>query len=539
MYNAEKGKSVVEYRPSQLYPLLTEYYLLQGRLRSAVPLLLGPPGVGKSTVSEDSFVQLSNALVRLAVERGVSFDTLERRAREIAEKCSRDDICSSVYQEILRIYDTEEGKRAIEPILKKVPKALKTAEAVKEIYGKDLVRGASVFYDNSIEKKLYEDSFVIVNLTVSIHEPPDLLGVPVINDGVMDYASPGWAKALRDSLLGVLILDEFTNVMNDMLKNAMYSLVLERRSGFIRFNKPIVATGNMSQHSELVDTLPAPLIMGRMALIEVASPTLKEWTEYMNRKYGERWYKPLAPILDMFHSITGDVFIAKEERMRNAYSVVPGETKPYPTPRAWECVATHLYVLSKMKLDPEEKRERAKNLVISLVGDENYMIEEVIAEALVPTGISEEEIERLQEAIERWDLEVLKETIHESREALSPSRIEEIIRKLNEVFTQERKPGEELLRSAKKAFSDLYTSVVKLSYIISRVKERWDGTCDERARLLRECMEVIPIPDEDIVQDDDDYKKVIVNALVNTFNIMVGDEVRELKEKLDEKCGTE
>jgi MoxR-like ATPase len=64
----------------------------------------------------------------------------------------------------------------------------------------------------------------------SIREPADFAGLPVVHDGEVRMAPPGWARRLADAEVGVLFLDELTTAP-PAVQAAMLRIVLERVVG--------------------------------------------------------------------------------------------------------------------------------------------------------------------------------------------------------------------------------------------------------------------------------------------------------------------
>jgi len=200
-----------------------------------------------------------------------------------------------------------------------------------ELLGKEFV-----VYDDLVAEDILREPeryFVMVDFRLTEVEPSDLLGipreftnkyfntnefvgkfkcfinkvvgkrvfkVPELDFDVVIYKPLLWAMVLKKTK-GILFLDEITNVQRPDVQSAMYKIILERRVGFIKFNDDVlvVSAGNSPEHSSIAGYLPAPFI-NRVKVFKIKSPTVEEWIDWMNWKYGDTWDKDVGVFLIRF-----------------------------------------------------------------------------------------------------------------------------------------------------------------------------------------------------------------------------------------------
>jgi len=209
--------------------------------------------------------------------------------------------------------------------------------------------------------------YVFFDFRLSEAVPEDLLGYPrSVDTDHYVYAPPLWAKALSmRGAAGLLFLDELTNVQRDDVIAAAYKVILDRKVGFTRLAPQvrIVAAGNSPEHSEIAREIPAPLV-SRMEVVEVSSPTVNEWGEWMDRTYGDAWDRRVLAFLSRF-----------PERL--IPERVPASTlSQYPCPRNWTRLALQLKNVPK---------ELLATKVESNVGPEVAAVFMAFLETEVPT----------------------------------------------------------------------------------------------------------------------------------------------------------
>ncbi len=187
-------------------------------------------------------------------------------------------------------------------------------------------------YENYAEPPSgYDRTFTFVIFRLDMVKPEDLTGFPLPNKETktFEYAIPRWVEVLRKSKAGLVLLDEFTNVTDDMILSAAYDMVLNEKVNLYRFNKPVIALGNPPEYSSLARPLPLPLL-NRLALFNVKEPKVEEWCDYMNEKYEGKW---LTEVCAFLHG-RPDLFLKPPEDVE--------DLTPFPTPRSWTALALAL-----------------------------------------------------------------------------------------------------------------------------------------------------------------------------------------------------
>ena len=187
------------------------------------------------------------------------------------------------------------------------------------------------------------------------------------------FEPPRWVEMVKRAKIGVVRLDELTNVRDPTRLTAAYALTLEGRIGNIKINKPVIATGNTQNWSNIAHVLPHPLRTGRLA-IDLFDETdvqnhsyVWSWKAYMDRKFDEEWDKTVFTYL----FASPNRIIAQPTEAERAEE---SGMKAFPTPRAWTRLATALYqvrqYLDKADLTYEEKRAYLEHLINSIVGEQ-------------------------------------------------------------------------------------------------------------------------------------------------------------------------
>ncbi|MEM4430416.1 MAG: hypothetical protein QXM08_04570 [Thermofilaceae archaeon] len=101
----------------------------------------------------------------------------------------------------------------------------------------------------------------------------------------MSFSPPDWAKLFR-LFPGILFLDELTNVQREDVIAIAYKLLLDKAAGFVKLNREVlvVAAGNLPQHAPGI-ARPLPVtILTRCTVRYVTKPKLEEWYEWMIEK---------------------------------------------------------------------------------------------------------------------------------------------------------------------------------------------------------------------------------------------------------------
>jgi len=219
-----------------------------------------------------------------------------------------------------------------------IGKTVGVTECFREVadsLGKEFV----VYNDKVLPKiKLNPDKyFVFVDFALTQCEPSDLTGIPRDEDGYIMYKPLGWTIALS-LCAGVLFLDEITNVQRLDIQSVFLKLLLEKLCGFIQLNKDVVVVSAGNKTGRLVTTLPEPVLAGRVVKMEIQTPTLEEWINYMNISYND-YDKRVTVFLHKF----GNLFAQEHKDDVEDWSVVA-------TPRSWTKLANMSAKLSKRSL---------------------------------------------------------------------------------------------------------------------------------------------------------------------------------------------
>jgi len=263
-------------RIGEMKNYIVKHYFSRGRMERRYGLLfLGAPGVGKSM-------------------------SVEEAAKEIASKL---------------------GLNLIKVLVKWSPKLRRfvlDSEGEREI--DDVLANADKY-------------FVYTRFLLSTVEPSDLSGIPRSRDGITYYDPLLWA-VLHSSSPGLLFLDELTWIQREDIWAVTPMLVLDKVAGLTVFHKDtlVVAAGNRPEDaSTIVRMLHNPLL-NRFKIIKVNPPTLEEWVEWMNDRYGDDWDKRVYAFLSRFRD---EGYLLKLPKTAEGL-------ENFPTPRSWTWVALDL-----------------------------------------------------------------------------------------------------------------------------------------------------------------------------------------------------
>jgi hypothetical protein len=174
--------------------------------------------------------------------------------------------------------------------------------------------------------------FIFHNLPLVGCEPTDLVGHPRLVDGGVQYFPLKWARVMSKTA-GALFLDDFLDTQRMDVMSAAYRITLERRIGYIYLHPDVqvVAASNTPEYSTLSSRMPAPLA-NRLIIVRQDPPTVAEWAQWMNARYGDGWDRRVLAFLERFRD-SGYLFQPGKE----------AETlEEMPTPRSWSTLAVLL-----------------------------------------------------------------------------------------------------------------------------------------------------------------------------------------------------
>lgn len=196
---------------------------------------------------------------------------------------------------------------------------------------------------SSFIEGLATDSLAVTTLIASIHDPTDFSGLPVLEDGKVNYAVPRWVDDFKDSETGILFLDELSTAPPSV-QSALLRVVFERKVGFhpLPSSVRIVAAAN-----------PPDLMVGGWEL----SPPLRNRFVHLNwdistdvyiNALNSGWEQGTLPVVDpAAHAqklrdfqtkITGFLRIKPD-----ALHASPEENKyGFASPRSWDFAAALL-----------------------------------------------------------------------------------------------------------------------------------------------------------------------------------------------------
>jgi len=272
--------------------------------------------------------------------------------------------------------------------------------------------------------------FVYVDLRLTSMEPSDITGIPrrlaiatkrelleeirkmLGSASSSDYIPFAWALVLKLTP-GILNLEELSNVEREDMMSAVYQLALDKRAGELYFSKGtlVIALGNPRGWSTIVRELPLPLL-NRFLTFEVIAPTVEEWIEYMNGRYGNKYYTGVADFLKAFpeyltarpssseEGASTSMEVTSAVSFKEASGLTP--SKQIPTPRSWTALAVSIYRM--FNLGDEADRRKFEEC-LSKLGDAymqlGFNIEDL---GTPPSRLKPEDRERLTKINNCYDI---------------------------------------------------------------------------------------------------------------------------------------
>ena len=276
-------------------------------------------------------------------------------------------------------------------------KAMEEAERLGKIFV-DLRDADDETLDDIINNP--QKYYIFIRIPVS-HLIPDAFSVPERNlvKKFVEFLTPKEIKILslkyktpdgrKEGIYGVLFIDELTNYYDMSQLNALLSIFQEMEVGFtIRLSKNIkvVSALNPPRYNSASKELPESL-RGRISVYEVDPPTILEWGEYMNKRYGDEWEKLVLAYLKVYPQD-----FAPDEKDYDSMSVTA-----LTCPRKWTDLALLLYRYRHVSQEIKEEIVKA-NLSKDVATKFNalYRTNIDIVRAL-------EEISRNPEAFNKYD----------------------------------------------------------------------------------------------------------------------------------------
>jgi len=176
------------------------------------------------------------------------------------------------------------------------------------------------------------DKYFTYMRIIATHVFPEDVSMPRDRGDFIIFKSPLVLKIL-EKCEGVLFIDELTNLRRADQRVLFYALIQEKEIGWnlkLSDKITVIAAGNTpEQSSDAVELSKA--LENRMTIIECEPPSIEEWVQYMNMKYGDEWEKFCA------------IYLARYPADFYRMSDVP--FKAFPSPRSWTRTAIQLYEL--------------------------------------------------------------------------------------------------------------------------------------------------------------------------------------------------
>lgn len=201
---------------------------------------------------------------------------------------------------------------------------------------------------SSFIEGLANDDWKILTIIASIHDPTDFSGLPIFDQGAVQYAAPAWIDSFADYAHGILFLDELSTCPPSV-QAALLRVIFERRVGFksLPDKVRIVAAAN-----------PPDLMVGGWEL----SPPMRNRFVHLNwdispdafiQALAEGWQKASIPKIDP--EAHARALPAWKDKVAAFLKITPNalhgdpvkDERGYASPRSWEYV---IYLLASCEV---------------------------------------------------------------------------------------------------------------------------------------------------------------------------------------------
>lgn len=188
-----------------------------------------------------------------------------------------------------------------------------------------------------------EKYFVFVSFAATHVEPIDMSGIPRVIDGDVcaKYVLLDYMHVLtQKNIAGILFIDEFTTDPRVDRRSSELKLINEQMAGFRKFSHGVmvIAAGNTKKFSMYAEELDEPMRRGRAVILFAAPPTIDEWREWMESKYGDGWDRRVYAFLRLYPQ----KFFTLVEEGKESADVEAGY-RPLNSPRNWTRLAVILH----------------------------------------------------------------------------------------------------------------------------------------------------------------------------------------------------
>lgn len=176
----------------------------------------------------------------------------------------------------------------------------------------------------------------------AIREPSDFAGLPVIMDGRMRFAPPGWAQRLAEREVGILFLDEISTAP-PAVQAALLRVVLERVVGDLTLpaGVAVIAAANPPEQAADGWDLSAPLanrfchLDWSVEASELAEGIAGGWSAPLVRPLPEGWEEQLP----MANGLVAGFVTVRPGLALDVPGDGAGAGRGWPSPRTWDMAA--------------------------------------------------------------------------------------------------------------------------------------------------------------------------------------------------------
>jgi len=207
---------------------------------------------------------------------------------------------------------------------------------------------------SSFIEDLANEDWKVLTIIASIHDPTDFSGLPIYEQGAVQYAAPAWIDSFTEYAQGILFLDELSTCPPSV-QAALLRVIFERRVGFKSLPNQvrIVAAAN-----------PPDLMVGGWEL----SPPMRNRFVHLNwdispeafiQALAEGWQKAAIPKIDFeAHAKALPVW---KDKVAAFLKITPDalhgdpvkDERGYASPRSWEYVIHLLASCEVLGIPPQ------------------------------------------------------------------------------------------------------------------------------------------------------------------------------------------
>jgi MoxR-like ATPase len=213
---------------------------------------------------------------------------------------------------------------------------MELAKRIAERMGREFVNLKKEWWRYDEVLKEPSKYFAFLDFSVTHVEPTDLSGFPREKNGgeYVAYLPLEYVRLFsHPDCAGVLFLDEITLDNRVDRQSSEYKILDEKQFGFRTLSEKVllVTAGNSDKDNAIAQPIPDAILRGRVMRFYIRPPTVDEWINYMDVRYGEKWDRRVAVFLKRWPDV---IWVAYQD---------DAGYDPRASPRNWSKLAVLLY----------------------------------------------------------------------------------------------------------------------------------------------------------------------------------------------------